>query len=89
MFLAGLDSARLGPLAPARGQHASIELSRSWASIDYEPGVDLYHVDQLGPRRLWDEVEAACRWWLHAGSPKAEQWKFTITPEGQRIELAS
>ncbi|MGH3822967.1 MAG: methyltransferase domain-containing protein [Pseudonocardiaceae bacterium] len=62
-------------------------LSRSWAKIDYEPGADLYQVDQLGPRRLWDEVEAACRWWLHAGSPKAEQWKFTVTPEGQNIEL--
>lgn len=62
-------------------------LSRSWARIDYEPGADLYQVDQLGPRRLWDEVEAACRWWLHAGSPKAEQWKFTVTPEGQNIEL--
>ena len=64
-------------------------LSRSWASIDYEPDADLYRVDQLGPRRLWDEVEAACRWWLHAGSPKAERWKFTVTPEGQDIELVS
>ncbi len=64
-------------------------VSRSWARIDYEPGVDRYQVDQLGPRRLWDEVEAACLWWLHAGSPKAEQWKFTVTPQGQRIELVS
>lgn len=64
-------------------------LSRSWASIDYEPDADHYRVEQLGSRRLWDEVEAACRWWLHAGSPKAEQWKFTVTPEGQNIELVS
>jgi len=64
-------------------------LSRSWARIDYEPGADTYQVDQLGPRRLWDEVEAACRWWLDAGSPKAEQWRFTVTPEGQHIELVS
>ncbi|MGH8964022.1 MAG: methyltransferase domain-containing protein, partial [Actinomycetes bacterium] len=64
-------------------------LSRSWARIDHEPGVDRHHVNQLGPRRLWDEVEAACRWWLDMGSPKAEQWRFTVTPEGQHVELVS
>lgn len=63
--------------------------SRSWASIDYESDADHYRVSQLGPRRLWDEVEAACRWWLQAGSPKAEQWRFTVTPEGQHSELVS
>lgn len=62
-------------------------LSHSWASIDYEPGTKIYQVEQLGPRRLWDEVEAACRWWVDAGSPKAEQWQFTVTPEGQHVEL--
>jgi protein-L-isoaspartate(D-aspartate) O-methyltransferase len=63
--------------------------SRSWAKIHYESDADQYHVDQLGPRHLWDEVEAACRWWLQAGSPKAEQWTFTITPEGQHVDLMS
>ncbi len=62
-------------------------LSRSWARIDYESDANQYRVDQLGPRRLWDEVEAACRWWLQAGSPKAEQWTFTVTREGQRSDL--
>ncbi|MDP8931831.1 MAG: methyltransferase domain-containing protein [Actinomycetota bacterium] len=63
-------------------------VSRSWAAINYEPGVDTYHASQLGPRKLWDEVEAAYRWWVDAGSPKTGQWRFTVMREGQHIELA-
>lgn len=48
---------------------------------------DEFPVWQSGPRRLWNEVEAACRWWLEAGSPGADRWLFTVTPEGQRVEL--
>jgi len=61
--------------------------SRSWASIDYTPGADTYEVNQLGPRQLWDEVEAAYIWWIQAGSPPAEQWRITITPQDQRFDL--
>ena len=64
-------------------------VSRSWAAIRYEPGVGTYHVSQLGPRNLWDEVEASYRWWVSAGRPKTGQWRFTVTREGQHIELAS
>ncbi|MGH4001627.1 MAG: methyltransferase domain-containing protein [Pseudonocardiaceae bacterium] len=63
--------------------------SRSWASIDYTPGADTYEVNQLGPRHLWDEVEAAYTWWVQAGSPTAEQWCITVTPRGQRVDLGS
>ncbi|MBV9011714.1 MAG: hypothetical protein JO272_06625 [Pseudonocardiales bacterium] len=49
---------------------------------------DEFPVLQSGPRRLWDEVEATCRWWLEAGSPGADRWQFTIAPDGQRVELA-
>lgn len=62
--------------------------SRSWASIDYTPGIDTHEVNQLGPRHLWDEVEAAYTWWVRAGSPTAEQWRFTVTPRGQQVDLA-
>lgn len=62
--------------------------SRSWASIDYTPDADTYEVNQLGPRRLWSEVEAAYTWWLDAGSPPADHWLFTITPHGQQVQLA-
>lgn len=62
--------------------------SRSWASVDYTPGADSYKVNQLGPRQLWDEIEAAYVWWVQAGSPTAEHWRFTITPQSQHIDLA-
>ncbi|MBV9142247.1 MAG: methyltransferase domain-containing protein [Pseudonocardiales bacterium] len=62
--------------------------TQSWASIDYMPGTDTYEVNQLGPRRLWDEVEAAYTWWKQAGSPTADQWRFTVTPQGQQVSAA-
>ncbi len=61
--------------------------SRSWASIDYAPGADTYEVNQLGPRHLWDEVAAAYTWWVQANSPTSDQWRFTITPTGQHVNL--
>ena len=62
----------------------------SWAKLTHtspDADEDEFPVLQSGPRRLWDEVEAACRWWLEAGSPGADRWLFTVTPEGQRVEL--
>lgn len=63
--------------------------SGSWASLHHNPQVvsRSYRVRQLGPRHLWDEVEAAYRGWRDAGSPDAEQWTFTVTPQQQRISL--
>jgi len=63
------------------------QVSRSWASIDYAPGADTYQVRQRGPRHLWDEVAAAYHCWTDAGSPKAEQWRFTVTSQGQHVEF--
>lgn len=62
--------------------------SQSWASIDYTPGTNTSEVNQLGPRHLWDEVEAAYTWWGQADSPTADQWCFTGTPQGQHVDLA-
>jgi hypothetical protein len=42
---------------------------------------------QFGPRRLWDEVHAAYHWWDEIGRSRAGQWQFTITPDGQHVEL--
>jgi hypothetical protein len=61
--------------------------SRSWARFDYQPETRRWPVHQFGPRRLWDEVTAAYHQWEHAGRPPATQWRFTITPNGQRVEL--
>ncbi|MBV8540359.1 MAG: methyltransferase domain-containing protein [Pseudonocardiales bacterium] len=62
--------------------------SRSWARFDYQPDADRWPVQQFGPRRLFDEVTAAYRRWDHAGRPVVTRWRFTVTPEGQRVELA-
>ncbi|HEY2724247.1 MAG TPA: hypothetical protein VGI84_06140, partial [Pseudonocardiaceae bacterium] len=65
-------------------------VSRSWAMFTHAtPDItdDTFSVRQYGPRRLFDEVEAAYAWWLDQGSPDADRWRFTVTPDGQRIEL--
>ncbi len=59
----------------------------SWAKLVYQPGAEDYPVHQSGPRNLWDEIEHAYRWWREAGSPTANQWRITITPEGQHVTL--
>ena len=64
--------------------------SRSWASLTHltpDASDDQFAVQQHGPRRLWDEVHAAYHWWTDAGSPGVDRWRFTITPNDQRIEL--
>jgi protein-L-isoaspartate(D-aspartate) O-methyltransferase len=64
--------------------------SRSWASLHHttaDASDEQYTIRQLGPRRLWDEVDAAYRWWREAGSPAADRWLFTVTPDGDHVEL--
>jgi protein-L-isoaspartate(D-aspartate) O-methyltransferase len=63
--------------------------SRSWARFDYQPGVRRWPIHQFGPRRLFDEVAAAYHRWDHAGRPPVVQWRITVTPDGQRVELTS
>jgi protein-L-isoaspartate(D-aspartate) O-methyltransferase len=63
-------------------------ISGSWARLRYDHDAGPpYLVRQFGPRRLWDEVQAAYQWWVDQGSPTAERWRFTVTPRGQRVEL--
>ncbi|MGH3839063.1 MAG: methyltransferase domain-containing protein [Pseudonocardiaceae bacterium] len=62
----------------------------SWAKLTHttpDADEDEFPVLQSGPRRLWDEVEAAYHWWIDAGSPDADRWQFTVTPTGQRVQL--
>jgi hypothetical protein len=62
--------------------------SGSWARLHHHPDRDgPYRVLQSGPRHLWDEVHTSYHWWLDAGRPTAERWRFTITPRGQHIQL--
>jgi len=49
--------------------------------------VGRYRVDQYGPRRLWDEIDAAHRWWLTCGRPDAGDWLITATVDATTAEL--
>ena len=59
----------------------------SWAACDYEPGTPDFVVTQFGPRRLWDEMEAAYLSWVDTGMPGPERYGMTIEPEAERIWL--
>ncbi|WP_438487462.1 methyltransferase domain-containing protein [Streptomyces sp. S186] len=39
-------------------------------------------VYQSGPRRLWEEVEAAYRWWVERGRPGFERFGLTVDRDG-------
>lgn len=57
----------------------------SWAAVDWDGRTDeRLTVWQYGPRRLWDEIEAAYRWWLQVGSPGPERFGLTVTPDGRQ-----
>ncbi|MFE7455460.1 methyltransferase domain-containing protein [Streptomyces sp. NPDC057554] len=59
----------------------------SWASADYTPGRREYAVTQYGPRRLWDEAEAAYRTWDTLGRPSRDRAGLSVTAHGQRVWL--
>lgn len=64
--------------------------SRSWAKLIHttpDASDTQFTVHQHGPRRLWNEVEAAHQWWLDHDEPGPECWHFTGTAQNQRIEL--
>ncbi len=62
---------------------------RSWASADYEPGASEFEVVQSGPRKLWDETEAAHRWWQKQGQPGFDRFGLTVDSDGERVWLDS
>ncbi len=57
----------------------------AWAAVDYKPDAATCQVEQYGPRRLWDEVEAAYTWWDATGRPERERFGLTVTPERQYV----
>ncbi|MFJ3220307.1 methyltransferase domain-containing protein [Kitasatospora sp. NPDC086801] len=61
----------------------------SWASADYERDRTEYEVYQSGPRRLWDEVEAAWRWWDGHGRPGFDRFGLTVTAGSHTVWLDS
>lgn len=66
--------------------------SRSWAKLTHttpDASDGEFPVSQHGPRRLWDEVDAAHQWWVDHGKLAADRWRFTVAADNQRIELIS
>jgi protein-L-isoaspartate(D-aspartate) O-methyltransferase len=62
--------------------------SGSWATVTSSPN-GKHRVAYDGPRRLWEELEAAYRWWVNAGRPDHTRFGLTATPDGQRFWLDS
>ncbi|GAA3075967.1 protein-L-isoaspartate O-methyltransferase [Streptosporangium carneum] len=58
---------------------------RSWAAVYFdEDDPAASRVYQGGPRGLWDEVEAAHRWWAERGRPGHEEFGLTVTADGRQ-----
>ncbi|GGW89726.1 methyltransferase domain-containing protein [Streptomyces noursei] len=56
---------------------------RSWACVMFHDDQIQARVWQSGPRRLWDEVEAAYCWWDTQGRPTHDRFGLTVSLEGQ------
>lgn len=41
-------------------------------------------VEQGGPRRLWNEMQAAHRWWTEQGRPGPDRFGLTATATGEQ-----
>lgn len=60
----------------------------SWARLDADlTSPDRLVVRQLGPRRLWDEAEAAYDWWYERGKPDLARFGMTITASAHTVWL--
>jgi hypothetical protein len=85
--------ARCAHASDARGGSRSVwfySLSdESWAAVLFQEEKAMSTVHQSGPRRLWDEVEAAYRWWVDAGRPGVERFGLDVGPEGEYAWLDS
>ncbi|ASU82045.1 protein-L-isoaspartate(D-aspartate) O-methyltransferase [Nocardiopsis gilva YIM 90087] len=64
-------------------------VSGAWASWRIDQGADTYIVRQHGPRRLFDELEAAYAWWRQAGRPTHDRFGLTVNESTQIVWLDS
>ncbi|OKI05068.1 hypothetical protein A6A06_10440 [Streptomyces sp. CB02923] len=60
---------------------------KSWATVEYVPGVDTYAVEQYGPRFLWDEVREQFLRWHELGKPERDGFGLTVDGDGERVWL--
>ncbi|MFJ6729970.1 methyltransferase domain-containing protein [Streptomyces sp. NPDC091281] len=57
---------------------------RSWSCVMLRSDAEAV-VYQAGPRRLWDEVSDALRWWKAAGAPGHDRFGLTVTATGEHL----
>lgn len=55
----------------------------SWAEVYVPDPCGARQVDQGGPRRLWDEIEAAYRFWTGHDRPAWTRFGLTVAPDEQ------
>ncbi|MGH3941019.1 MAG: methyltransferase domain-containing protein [Pseudonocardiaceae bacterium] len=72
--------------------HHNLELddaaTMSWAQLDANLNDSApFTVCQFGPRRLWDEVEAAYEWWYEQDKPGPDRFGFQIRDGRQWVWL--
>lgn len=60
----------------------------SWAVARYDDGPGSYRIRQYGPRRLWDEVEAAFRSWAAVGKPLLDRSRITVSANTQAVAIS-
>jgi protein-L-isoaspartate(D-aspartate) O-methyltransferase len=60
--------------------------SGSWATVFPAPDGP-HRVAYEGPRRLWEDLDVAWRWWLDAGRPDHTRFGLAVTPLGQTFWL--
>ncbi|MFB7669595.1 hypothetical protein ACFC1R_37790 [Kitasatospora sp. NPDC056138] len=60
-----------------------------WAAVDWDgtKAAEHFTVWQHGPRRLWEEVESAHRWWNANARPGPDRFGLTVGPSGHRAWL--
>ena len=79
---------------PGAGVHTRMwlgdEEGTSWAAVDYDGRrLDEFTVRQFGPRRLWDAVAAAWKWWESAGRPGIDTFGLSVAGGVQRVWCGS
>ncbi|MFF4606848.1 methyltransferase domain-containing protein [Streptomyces sp. NPDC001339] len=62
---------------------------KSWAVVVFRDDCKEAKVYQSGPRHLWDEVEAAHRWWVEQKRPGFHRFGLTVDADGERTWLDS
>ncbi|MEV7090498.1 methyltransferase domain-containing protein [Streptomyces sp. NPDC093085] len=62
---------------------------KSWAVVVFRDDRKEARVYQSGPRRLWDEVETAHRWWVEHDRPDCTRFGLTVDRDGERTWLDS